>query len=117
MRRILFALLLLILPLQSVWAATAGYCLHESKAASHMGHHAHKHPQAKAERGGEAKSTSPSGIDTDCATCHLGATPLLLGTSVPPLLSRSAPPRFVYFRANLSHIPPGPERPDRSLVA
>ncbi|WP_417068475.1 hypothetical protein [Niveibacterium terrae] len=117
MRRVLFALLLVILPLQSVWAATAGYCLHEQKAASHIGHHAHKHPQTKAERGGEAKSVSSPGVDTDCATCHLGATPLLLGPSVPPQPSRSARPRFVYLKANLSHIPPRPERPDRLLAS
>ena len=42
MRRLLFLLILVCLPLQSIWAAAASYCGHEAPAAAmHFGHHQH----------------------------------------------------------------------------
>lgn len=71
MRKIFFILLLLVLPIQAVWAAASSYCQHEQGAAtSHFGHHAHAHKVAmKGDSGGGAAST----FHADCAFCHLGA--------------------------------------------
>ena len=39
MRRLLLILLLAFMPLQSIWAAAAGYCSHEeTPGAAHFGH-------------------------------------------------------------------------------
>ncbi|NKE67558.1 hypothetical protein RAMLITH_17180 [Ramlibacter sp. RBP-2] len=64
-----FAILLLVLlPLQTVWAAAAPYCAHEESPASlHIGHHDHEHqgPEQDPDRfDGLAAS------HTDCHVCH-----------------------------------------------
>lgn len=45
MRRLIAIVLLVLLPLQAVWAAMEPYCLHESSQdeAHHLGHHEHQH--------------------------------------------------------------------------
>ena len=44
MRRLLLILLLAFMPLQSIWAAAAGYCSHEeTPGAAHFGNHVHQH--------------------------------------------------------------------------
>lgn len=45
MRRFFLILLVMLLPLQSVWAAAAAYCGHEQRPAAqwHLGHHQHQH--------------------------------------------------------------------------
>lgn len=45
MRRLIAIFLLLLLPLQAVWAAVEPYCLHESAQGQshHFGHHEHEH--------------------------------------------------------------------------
>lgn len=111
----LFALLLVIIPLQSVWAAATNYCLHEAGAVSHFGHHKHPHHQTKSAP--DDKSSPSSANDTDCSSCHQGAAPLLPGEKPLLLLPPPASPNFLYRWAKLTHIPPGPERPDRPLVA
>lgn len=48
MRRLLVLFLMVIFPLQSVWAAVGSLCQHEAGRAAqqHLGHHAHQHQQA-----------------------------------------------------------------------
>lgn len=119
MRRALFTLMLVILPLQSVWAAAASYCRHETGiAAKHLGHHDHEHMQVKADGKVDAKSDSAPapGADTDCSICHLSTAPSLASSTAAGPASLDAPPQFAYHRSDLSHIPAGPERPDRSLA-
>ncbi len=120
MRRVLFLLMLVILPLQSVWAAAAVYCRHETGlAAKHLGHHDHEHMQARADGKADQKSgTMPApGADTDCSICHLSTAPSLASASGTTVASLDAPPQFAYQRSDLSHIAPGPERPDRASLA
>jgi hypothetical protein len=119
MHRALFILMLVILPLQSVWAAAASYCRHETGlAAKHLGHHDHKHTQAKADGKSDKKSAkTPAPVaDTDCSICHLSTAPSLASGGVASIASLDAPPQFTYQRSDLSHIPAGPERPDRLLA-
>jgi len=119
MRRAVFVLLLVILPFQSVWAAAASYCRHETgPAAKHFGHHEHQHLQAKSDRGADQKTQqkAASGVDTDCTTCHLSTAPTLASAKVFDQARLDAPPQFVYQRNECSRVPPGPERPDRALA-
>ncbi len=70
MRRFFFILLLLVLPVQAVWAAASSYCQHErGTATSHFGHHAHAH---KAAGKGDLGGGPASAFHADCAFCHLG---------------------------------------------
>ena len=88
MRRFILLLFVFVLPLQFAWGAAARYCEHEStKAASHMGHHAHKHEQATG--AAEQKTASAGAEDPDCGYCHMGcAQPL--ATQSPSLDPASA---------------------------
>ena len=116
MRCWLLALLLFVLPFQSVWASAAPYCAHEmnSSAAKHFGHHEHRHAaNGEIEPALSDNGDGSGAYHADCESCHLGCSPPLSPTThvigrLPPG-STLAPviPRFT------SHISPGPERPDR----
>jgi hypothetical protein len=119
MRRWVFAFLLFVVPFQLVWGAAAPYCAHEAttettaRAGKHFGHHEHKH-----QGGGEITPASEEGIASayhaDCESCHLGCTVTPLAPAMTigilPHGAVVADPAFTY----RSHIPSGPERPDRS---
>lgn len=119
MRRWMFAVLLLVLPFQMIWAAAAPYCAHETNtpASKHFGHHDHRH-----QVGGEIAPTlgdDGNGSGTyhaDCATCHLGCAATL---SAPiPVVAFLVPeaPSIAAASSYTSYVPSGPERPDRSAV-
>jgi hypothetical protein len=120
MRRWLLLLLLIAMPFQTVWAGAAQYCAHENsiEAKKHLGHHEHRH-QVDVGPGVavDADAGSAPTYDPDCGICQLGAsvslTASVLVVVAEPTTSRpGAPPqRF------LSHVPDGPERPDRSVPA
>jgi hypothetical protein len=78
MRRYLAIFLLVLLPLQFSWAAMASYCEHEtSVTAKHPGHHTHDHASVDHQ---ESSKNSPqsTGMDHDCATCHMGCAAALV---------------------------------------
>lgn len=120
MRRWVFAFLLLVVPFQLVWGSVAPYCAHEVSvsAKKHFGHHEHKH-----QAGGEIASATDEAVDdtgvyhADCEICHLGCSAFILETipAVVALPHRNAarPPEPHYD----SHIPDGPQRPDRAHPA
>lgn len=63
MRRLLFIVLLLCLPLQSSWAVINAYCTHETeRSAQHFGHHTHQHR--------DVSDSSQSLKHQDCEACH-----------------------------------------------
>ncbi len=72
MHKWLVTFLLVFIPLQFGWAATANYCKHEiGAAAKHVGHHDHQHKAVD----GKDVSSDPAktiGGDPDCASCHAG---------------------------------------------
>ena len=75
MRRFVAILLLMLLPLQAIWAAAAPYCQHEGErqgeaASHHIGHHQpeHHHADGEGDHGGSAGSAEHS----DCHVCHGG---------------------------------------------
>lgn len=70
MRRFALIFLMLLLPLQSVWAAASAYCQHEQGVATqHFGHHTHQH-QASTD-GNDGTGKSPLNVHADCSICHL----------------------------------------------
>lgn len=88
MRRWLTLVLLVLLPLQSVWAAAATCCAYEwSIASKHFDRHEHHHgATAKAEGAkGERSKALTSGDDLDCASCHLQCVQPLISPSPVPI--------------------------------
>lgn len=68
MRRWFAILLLVLLPLQSLWAAAAPYCEHEENPESmHVGHHTHEHHASEAD---QDSSNGPAANHTDCHVCQ-----------------------------------------------
>ena len=85
MRRWIALFLLVLLPLQAVWAAMEPYCLHESSQAKshHLGHHEHHHADANHDHhGGDADKDSPASamFDHDHHCCSAVS---LLTSAVP----------------------------------
>jgi hypothetical protein len=71
MRKLLIFLFVTMLGAQSVYAAAARYCEHESDgaASSHVGHHDHEHASAVNDQ-----PPGPSTVHLDCGFCQLGFT-------------------------------------------
>jgi hypothetical protein len=117
MRHWVLAFLLFVVPFQMVWGAAAPYCAHEASvsAKKHFGHHEHKH-----QAGGEIASVTDDGGDSagayhaDCESCHLGGAAfmpaVIHAVEAVPYGSASCHPDPRYD----SHIPAGPQRPDRA---
>ena len=79
MRRFLLLVLMLVLSVQTTWAAASSVCRHEAAAqAQHFGHHAHAHAEADA---ADATAVVGDTLDADCGHCHLGANALTPATS------------------------------------
>lgn len=114
-RRVIFILLLAILPVQFTWAAATAYCRHESgEATKHFGHHEHQHHATKDGESKGGKAASSSLADSDCSVCQLGAAQPVPSSAANIPVTGTAPPRFALSARYESHIPSGPERPDRS---
>ncbi|MBK6294633.1 MAG: hypothetical protein IPF55_10320 [Rhodoferax sp.] len=119
MRRFLLILFLFVLPIQFAWGAAAAYCGHEGReqAARHVGHHEHQHQGGMATPDAANADAETAGLNSyhgDCETCHLGS-----GVSLPPASTKTVGAHRVGFHSDhsaryQSHIPFGPERPDRS---
>ena len=118
MRRWLLIFLLLVLPFQFSWAASAAYCQHERDAQpAHWGHHEHE-PDHRADgsRTDDAQKspgTQPNAVLGDCAACHLGQAQQL-----PPAADRVHAPlpiaqalRVVPAEQFISHISEVPVPP------
>lgn len=117
MRRLVALFLLVLLPLQAVWAAAAPYCQHEGDvAASHIGHHQPEHGQhaAHAQHTDAAKGDAGDeglGGDahSDCHVCHGGT---VLTHVVQTLQWANTPSLLAPEPARGQPAPPG-ERPER----
>ena len=117
MSRLLLVLLLLMAPLQLVWSATAPYCGHETSVdgKKHLGHHEHRHQNKEAVTdSGEETGGGVGLVHPDCQTCHLThgmALPMpdgVIADAPREPMPGLAGPKFE------SHVPRGPERPDRA---
>jgi hypothetical protein len=113
MRRWLAILLLVFLPLQSLWVAAAPYCGHEEgPAAVHIGHHTHEHQQSQAD------IDPPVALDphSDCHVCHGAAAAVSAAVSTS---SQAAPPARPQVPSRSLPAPPviPPERPNWARLA
>jgi hypothetical protein len=113
-KKLLLIFLLMALPFQYSWAAAAMYCQHEKAHATHFGHHSHQHQAQPDEPDGQSKSTK---FHNDCGYCHLSCqAPLLMTAPDITVTVGLAHPEVIPLSFS-SHIPDGPKRPDRRLVA
>lgn len=115
-KRLFIIFLLAVLPFQLTWAGMGTYCQHEEgRAAQHFGHHEHKHTV----HGDQGKSDSGkvnAGTDNDC-TSHLNSVKCFLSSQATPVLPQASVKVDLRLATYTSHIPDGPERPDRTLAA
>lgn len=109
MHRWIALVLLVLLPLQALWAITAPYCHFEDVRGSalghaHIGHHQHEHMVVK-------HVSSDSGSDDgDCSFCH--ATPLAMRSDVSPVVVVLNRQTLSPSRLQVIPLPP-PHRPER----
>ena len=114
MRKFFLLVLLVILPVQLVWSASAGYCRHETgEARKHFGHHEHQHSTAQEGASKDGKVLPSLGADSDCGVCQLSAAQPVPSTKADTAVISTEPPRLAYGARYESYIPSGPERPDR----
>jgi hypothetical protein len=77
MRRIALVLLIVLLPLQSIWAAAANACQHEcGSAGKRLGHHLHQHVGTATD---DSTADSADGAGVDGSTYHGHAAAALIG--------------------------------------
>lgn len=120
MRRWVSLLLLIMLPLQSNWAALSAFCQHEQGVqANHIGHHLHQHSDSHEATEASDQQQSHKHITSihgDCSSCLISLLSLPVQDSLLIALNT--------FRLAPEQIPPDtlfrpatpPERPDRALA-
>ncbi len=119
MKRYFLIFLLVLLPLQFSWATAGTYCEHEEAAATHFGHHEHKHDKTKdgGTRDDSEQETKKIQLDTDCDYCHHVPSNAIASAA----LALTQPGLSAHIRAESprysSHIPDLIPRPDWSLRA
>ena len=73
MRRWLSILLLVLLPLQSGWAAVSAYSEHATESnEAHIGHHVHAHDSVSSVAPASANAAEQPGnaLEIECGHCH-----------------------------------------------
>ncbi|AGU50756.1 putative cobalt-zinc-cadmium resistance protein CzcI [Variovorax paradoxus B4] len=120
MRRWLLIFLLLLLPLQSSWAASAAYCQHERDVQpQHWGHHEHEPDRSaggsRTDDAQKSPGTQPNAVLGDCAVCHLGQAQHLPSASdrvnaLPMARALRAVPAE-HFISHISEVPVPPAWP------
>ena len=113
MARLVFLLLLIVLPLQTTWAAGLGYCPPDSdhayaSAAGHDSHAAHAHDHGDGDDGGNRGHAA--GAHLDCSAFHFVALePFVASAHSLPQVGVTL--HRVEYTGYKSHIPEGPDRP------
>lgn len=106
----LVGLLLVLVTLQSAWAAAAAYCAHEPDAAAvHPGHHSPMQPVRSG--ADDATTANAAVIGVDCEACR--GSPASLQSSPPalPAAPAASPLRAPRLRMPASAIARLPDRP------
>lgn len=111
MKKYLAILLLLVLPVQSAWAAVDSFCKHETGAAAeHLGHHDHQHKYEGTEPAATDSSSGSTGANADYDHCH-GGTSSVLSATLSVTAHRAATPSSHSLGDLLP--PPLADRPER----
>ncbi|GCL64789.1 hypothetical protein [Pseudaquabacterium pictum] len=123
MRRWLAILLLVLLPLQSTWAAVASYCAHAAAGAvDHGGHHgqadtSHADHGVVPEQPVSSDSASCVLSGMGCGHCHgHGAGMLSVASGFVPAAHGGAPSAATAV-PGAEHLPAQPERPQWARLA
>lgn len=91
-KRFLITLLLVVLPLQSVWATAATYCEHVAGThQSHFGHHNGHHHDASVDNT-RTSDNAGSGLDNDATHCHGVFAAVLMSPLALPVFAAAQPP-------------------------
>jgi hypothetical protein len=112
-RRLLFIVLLALLPLQFSWAAVGAYCGHAGEApAGHPGSFCqHEHPQHGDNVAVPDGDEAPAGAELDCGHCHGHCSVMPMSCAgLPPAVSVVVPGALLE-KAGAPHAPSRPERP------
>ena len=107
-KRLFVIFLLLLLPMQTLWAGVNSYCQHEETVGTeHFGHHSHEHSASEPDPGSGLGAIA----DADCDYCH-HACSNIMSNPVRAAFSpcRFAPPaadiaQYRSFIADITHPP------------
>jgi hypothetical protein len=113
-KKILFILLVMAIPFQYSWAATARYCTHEKEVVSHFGHHSHQHKTQASQSDGGSESKK---FHNDCEYCQMFSHAVAISNVFGMAAVSAAEHGQVAEIRYRSHIPDSPPRPDWHLVA
>lgn len=111
MRNLFISIVLVLVGLQTSFAAVASYCDHEQVSSSHPGHHQHEHQKAP------EKSDSGKSLDADCGVCHLAHTPFFANSSGTAFNQQDFTFALVGNQLLSSPILPQPEKPNWTHLA
>lgn len=108
MRALVLRLLLVLLPLQFLWAGAALACQHEpNPTAMHFGHHTVAKSQAD-----QSGDTKPPPSGTDCSVCHLASSQFVFADAASFVVSASEAPALTATPRLATRGPDRPERPN-----
>jgi hypothetical protein len=121
MRRALLVFMIVILPFQWVWAAAASTYTHEaagsvSQFSQHVHDHVHEHVAEQASAAADTEKASFAADHSHCGGAHLWADMACDDASLPPNIGWSRGRIGTSAPAFESHVPAGPERPDRGAT-
>lgn len=112
-KKLFLILLLLVMPLQSTWAAVAAYCQPENEVTvKHFGHHEHQDEHHHAEVGQDSDEGSKNLKISDCLDCHGSYSGMVVTRfDTPPEVPVSEPPANATSRL-ISALSSRPEKPN-----
>jgi len=114
MRRWLIILMMLAVPFQMAWAAATPYCVHESAASVHFGHHEYCQETSDSSAPDDGTGLAAP-VHNDCGSCHLAHAGWIGHTDTQfPMIRMVVQDRLE--RPYSSYIPLGPERPQRRIA-
>ena len=119
MRRSLLVFMMVLLPVQWVWAAGASTYLHESEVSTpqfskHVHEHVHEHVVEQVN--GAADPASFAADHPHCGGSHVWADMGFADATLQPVTMWACERIGTTSPAFDSHVPAGPERPDRSAT-
>jgi hypothetical protein len=121
MRRALVVFMMVLLPFQWVWAAAASTYTHEAAGSAaqfsqHVHDHVHEHGAEQANVATDSEQASFAADHPHCGGSHVWADMSCHDAALPPISGWGCERIGAATSAYNSHIPAGPERPDRSAT-
>ncbi len=121
MRRALLIFMMVLLPFQWVWAAAASTYTHESEVSTpqfskHAHEHVHEHVVEQVNGAADADQGSFAADHPHCGGSHVWADMSCDDATLQPISGWARERIGTTTPAYNSHVPSGPERPDRSAT-